>query len=105
MIKRLEALLQQGQDNALLRFGLGNAYLDAGEAQNAVVHLRAALEHDSTYSAAWKRLGQAFAECHQWQQALEAYQKGIQAAELKGDIQAGKEMRVFLKRVQRTLDQ
>ena len=30
MIEQLEALLAKDQDNALLRFGLGNAYFKAG---------------------------------------------------------------------------
>ena len=105
VIERFEALLQQGQDNALFRFGLGNAYLEADEPQKACIHLRAAVVHVSDYSAAWKRLGQALLACGEPQQAIEAYQSGIQAAERKGDVQAGKEMRVFLKRAQRTLDQ
>lgn len=101
MIEQLERLLAGGQDNALLRFGLGNAYLKAGQPAKAAEHLAAAVNHDPGYSAAWKALGRALTEAGQTEAAIAAYEKGIQIAEGKGDIQAAKEMRVFLKRLRR----
>jgi predicted Zn-dependent protease len=97
----LEKLLAGGTDNALLRFGLGNAYLKEGRAGEAVEHLRRAVEHDPGYSAAWKLLGRALAELGRTAEAAEAYETGIRNAEAKGDLQAAKEMRVFLKRLGR----
>lgn len=101
LIENLESLLQRGQDNALLRFGLGGELLRQGRAAEAAVHLRKAVEHDATYSAAWKRLGQALTEAQDTRAAVEAYTQGIAVAEAKGDVQAAKEMRVFLKRLQK----
>jgi Tfp pilus assembly protein PilF len=100
-IENLEKLLRSGQDNALLRFGLGSAYLQAGKAEQAASHLRRALEHDPRYSAAWKLLGKALAAAGQADEAIKAYEQGIKVAEARGDIQAAKEMRVFLKRLER----
>ena len=100
MIERFEAMLAQGQDNALLRFSLGNAYLQQGDMARAVEHLRIALKHDPGYSAAWKALGNALVKDNHIAAAITAYQDGIRTAESKGDIQAAKEMRVFLKRLQ-----
>lgn len=102
MIEQLEALLAQGQDNALLRFGLGNGYLKAGAPASAVEHLRMAVRHDPHYSAAWKALGKALTEAGQPAEAVAAYEAGIRSAETKGDVQAAKEMRVFLKRLGKT---
>lgn len=102
MIEKLQALLAQGQDNALLRFGLGNAYFKAGQWEQAIEHLQAALRQDAHYSAAWKILGRALAEAGQIDEALAAYQAGIHSAEKKGDKQAAKEMQVFLKRLHKT---
>jgi Tfp pilus assembly protein PilF len=99
MIEQLEALLAKGQDNALLRFGLGNAYLKAGNPARAAEHLYAAVRHDPGYSAAWKALGRALAEAAQIDEAIAAYREGIRVAEGKGDIQVAKEMKVFLKRL------
>jgi len=100
VIENLEALLAKGQDNALLRFGLANEYLKLGKPEIAVGHLRKAVTQDPKYSAAWKRLGKALAETGRTADAIEAYQEGIHVAEEKGDVQAAKEMRVFLKRLQ-----
>lgn len=100
-INTLQNMLDQGQDNLLLRFGLGQAMLKEGQAEQAIEHLLAALEFDPKYSAAWKLLGKAYGENGQQAQAMEALQQGIEVAETKGDIQAAKEMKVFLKRLQR----
>jgi len=101
VVDNLEALLAKGTDNALLRFGLANEYLKLGQTEQAIGHLRKALAHDPKYSAAWKRLGKALADTGRVDEAITAYENGIRTAEQKGDIQAAKEMRVFLGRLQR----
>ena len=100
-VEQLEGLLAKGQDNALLRFGLGNTWLQAGEPARAVEQLRAAVRHDPAYSAAWKLLGKALTEAGQIEAARTAYEAGIQAAETKGDVQAAREMKVFLQRLRK----
>ncbi len=100
VIDNLESLLAKGTDNALLRFGLANEYLKLGKPEIAIGHLRKAVAHDPKYSAAWKRLGKALAETGRTTDAIQAYEEGIRVAEEKGDVQAAKEMRVFLKRLQ-----
>ena len=102
-IENFEKMLAAGKDNALLRFSLGNAYLGAGEAAKAVPHLQKAVEHDPKYSAAWKLLGRALNEAGEAKAALEAYRKGIEIAQAKGDIQAAKEMTVFARRIEKAL--
>ena len=92
-------MLAAGQDTALLRFGLGNAYLSGDPAQ-AIVHLQRAVEIDPAYSAAWKMLGKALTANAETSAAAEAYRHGIEIAENNGDKQAVREMRVFLKRLQ-----
>ena len=62
MIESFEKMLAQGKDNPLLRFSLGSEYLKAGMVDLAVVHLRAALAQDASYSAAWKLLGKSLVE-------------------------------------------
>ena len=99
MTDSLERMLASGQDNALLRFGLGQAYLKEGNLDAAVEHLRAAVAHDEGYSAAWKLLGKALADGGADEEAIDAYEQGIHIAEDKGDMQAAKEMQVFLKRL------
>lgn len=101
IVERFEAMLAQGRDDALLRFGLGSEYLRRGEHEAAARHLARALEHDRAYSAAWKLYGKALAECGRADDAMDAYRSGIEAAEAKGDVQAAKEMRVFLRRLEK----
>ena len=96
-----EAMLAKGQDNALLRFSLGNAYMGEGNPRQAVAHLRVAVGQDPLYSAAWKLLGRALAETGEIKESIAVFTRGIQVAERKGDLQAVKEMRVFLRRLQR----
>lgn len=97
----LEAMLARGPDTALLRYGLGGEYLKTGQPDKAIKHLRRAVELDANYSAAWKLLGKVLAEAGRKDEAVKAYDAGIRAAEAKGDMQAVKEMRVFLKRLEK----
>lgn len=96
----LEKLLTAGQDNLMLRFGLGSAWLKQGDYTRAIDHLRAALRHDPAHSASHKLLGKALAAAGRHAEAIAAYADGIRNAEARGDIQAAKEMKVFLKRLQ-----
>lgn len=99
---RLEKLLDGPRDGALLRYALGNEYLKLGEFDHAVSMFRSALERDAAYSAAWKALGRALVSAGRPAEAVDAYTRGIAVAEGRGDIQAAKEMKVFLKRLQKT---
>jgi Tfp pilus assembly protein PilF len=101
MIPNLEKLLASGKDTALLRFSLGNEYLKAGDVRAALFQLRAAVAQDPAYSAAWKLLGKAREAANDPTGAMEAYRSGIEAAQGKGDKQAMKEMRVFLRRLEK----
>jgi Tfp pilus assembly protein PilF len=98
-LKNLEQLLASGQDNALLRFSLGSSYFRDKQHQQAIDHLVRAVEYDPEYSAAWKILGKALAASGQLAKAVSTFEKGIEVAEKKGDIQAAREMKVFLKRL------
>ena len=105
MRERLQALLDAGRDDALLRFGLGTACLQAGDADAAVTHLAAATRHDPEYSAAWKLLGKSLEQSAQPLAALDAYAQGVRVAERRGDIQAAKEMLVFARRLRQQIKQ
>ena len=99
--ENLEAMLARGQENALLRFSLGNLCLQQAEYEVAIVHLERAVAQDPQYSAAWKLLGKALAAGGQPQAAAAAWQRGSEVAEARGDKQAAREMGVFLRRLQR----
>lgn len=100
IVENLEAMLAAGREDALLRFSLGNAYLKEQPAL-AAEHLGRAVALDPGYSAAWKIYGKALAADGREDEAKDAYRSGIAAAERKGDIQAAKEMKVFLRRLEK----
>jgi predicted Zn-dependent protease len=84
MIENFEKMLAAGKDSALLRFSLGNAYLQSEDQDShlrAITHLREAVKHDSDYSAAWKLLGKAYIAVGDVTNAADAYREGIRAAE------------------------
>jgi tetratricopeptide (TPR) repeat protein len=101
MISSLEKLLGTPRDGALLRYSLGLEYAKAGERDKAIEFLRDAVARDPLYSAAWKALGGALAEGAHADEALDAYRRGIAAAQAKGDRQAEKEMTVFARRLEK----
>ena len=105
MRRNLEAMLADGRDSALLRFSLGQACLAEDDAGVAVSHLEAAVRQDPAYSAAWKLLGKARLEAGDAAGAGEAWREGIDVANKRGDVQARREMEVFLKRLARAGDE
>ncbi len=93
-----EGLLEKGPDSSLLRYSLANAYVSESRLSDAIEQLNKALELDAQYSAAWKLLGRCYVDTGEYASAITSYEKGIVVAESKGDKQAAKEMKIFLKR-------
>jgi predicted Zn-dependent protease len=104
-IERLRALCGGPRDGALLRFSLGSALLAKGAARDAAIELRRAVELDPAYSAAWKLLGRALVDSGDPVLARRAWSEGIEAALRAGDVQAQKEMQVFVRRLDKRADQ
>lgn len=98
ILNNLKKLIGTERENQLLHYSIGNEYLKSGEFDLAEEHFRKALSLDADYSAAWKLLGKTLNAAEKYEQAIEVFTQGISVAENKGDIQAAKEMRVFLKR-------
>ena len=99
--RNLELMLERGQDSPLLRYALGQECLKSGDLVTAIDHLRQAVDQNPRYSAAWKALGEAHARAGSPERAVEVYERGIKAAREAGDMQAAKEMDVFLKRLRK----
>lgn len=100
MIANLEKMLNGPRDGALLRFSLGNAWLEE-DCSRAAAYFQQAVERDPDYSAAWKGLGKALARGTNPSAAFDAWREGIAVAERRGDIQAAKEMKVFIRRLEK----
>lgn len=101
ILENFEAMLANGEDNALLRYSLGNEYLKRQNFTQACAHFEQAVAQNPDYSAAWKLYGKALTAAQQSEEAMAAYSRGIEVAERTGDKQAAKEMQVFLKRLQK----
>lgn len=101
MIDNLEAMLEAGHDSANLRFALATKLFEAGALERALAHAEVAVQADPDYSAAWRLLGRIQTEAGAHELASKTFKKGIAVAEQRGDRQVAKEMRVFLKRLER----
>jgi predicted Zn-dependent protease len=88
-------------DDPVVRFGLAGAYLDAGKPENAAEEYREAIRLKPDYSAAHRGLGRALERAGQIAEARVAYQQGLEVATRTGDLQTGKEIEVFLRRLEK----
>lgn len=101
VLARLLKLVGGPRDNALLHHAIGSEWMKAGRPREAAAALNAALARDPNFSAAWKLLGKALLDEGDGDGARAAWQQGIVVAEARGDVQAAKEMQVFLRRAER----
>ena len=88
-------------DDPVVRFGLAGAYLQAGQAENAVREYEATIRLKPDYSAAHRGLGRALERAGRPEEARAAYKKGLEVAARNGDLQTEKEMEVFLRRLEK----
>ena len=98
-IDDLLALLEDEPDDPLLLLTLGKEYLEGGDAAAALPHLERAVAVDPRYTVAYRYLGTALEHTGRAADAAATWERGIAVAEETGDLQAGKEMRVFLERL------
>ena len=101
-VANLEAMLAQGRDSALIRYGLGTAYAampDQDAKELAKAHLTACVGFDPEYSAAYLKLAQVLQALGDIAEANEIYSQGIAVATRQGDKQAAKTMTVLQKKL------
>jgi tetratricopeptide (TPR) repeat protein len=100
-LQRLRDLADAEPDDALARFLLGREAVKQGCFEEARAAFAAAVERDPKYSAAYRHWGNALERLGRYEEAAAVYARGARVAERAGDLQAGKEMRAFLKRLER----
>jgi len=100
-LEQFQKAVEMYPDDELAHFGLGRCYYDAEDFENAVRSFRRVIALKPDYSAAYRHLGQALEKAGLVAEAQEVYESGIEIAREKGDLQTGKEMAVFLKRLRK----
>ena len=91
-------------DDPVVRFGLAAAYLEAGQAENAIQEYEETIRLKADYSAAHRGLGRALERAGRPEEARAAYRKGLEVAARAGDLQTKKEIEVFLRRLETKSD-
>ena len=83
-VAALERMLEKRPDDTRLRFGLALEYQNAGRTDDAIRELRAYLAASDDEGNAWGRLAAALRQTGRDDEAREAYQRGIEAANRHG---------------------
>ncbi|MCI0528745.1 MAG: tetratricopeptide repeat protein, partial [Nitrospira sp.] len=66
-------------------FGLGKAYLDEGQLEEAAKAFRKAIELKPNYTAVYLLLGEAFQSLNRLEEAIQVYEQGLRVAEQTRD--------------------
>ena len=77
-------MLESEPENTLVRFGLANEYLKAERYEEAIAALNDYLQRADDEGAAFGMLARAYERTGRRDLAREAYQRGIEAANLHG---------------------
>jgi Flp pilus assembly protein TadD len=99
-IAEFKEVAEMMPEDPVVRFGLAGAYLDAGQADSAVIEYEETIRLQPDYSAAHRGLGRALERAGRRDEALVAYRKGLEVATRTGDLQTKKEIEVFLRRLE-----
>lgn len=70
----LEFLAPSHEDDAVVQFNLGMAYSELGKVQEAVIHLKKAIELNPQHTNAKVALGVAFSRQEKWEEAAEIFE-------------------------------
>ena len=100
-IEMLRQLVAEDPADASAAFLLGRELLNAALPVEAIAAFAAAIGADPDYAAAYRQMGNAQETAGHVDDAIATYRRGIAVAERTNDLQAGKEMNAFLKRLAR----
>jgi len=98
-IEQFERLVAHNAQDALSRFTLGRAYLEAGRANDAVRVLEEALTIKPDLTAAYVVLGEAHEKAGRIARAIKTWNQGVELAQKRGDLHPRNQMQEHLKRV------
>lgn len=102
MSERVEAfkrLLEADPKDPFLHYGLGLEMLKAGPAEEAAREFAEAARLNPDHTASYREWGKALERAGRPEEAREVWEKGVEVSRRTGDLQTGKEMEVFLRRL------
>jgi tetratricopeptide (TPR) repeat protein len=100
-LEQLRELAREAPEDAVTQFLLGREAAGRGRHDEARDAFRTAAEIDPHYAAAYRHWGNALESLGAYEEAAAVYARGVRVAQRSGDLQAGKEMAAFLKRLER----
>ena len=92
----LERMLGNRPDDSRLRFGIALEYMKAGRTEDGIRELRRYLAEADDEGNGWGRLGAVFMELDREEEAVEAYRRGVEAADRHGHPTMAEEFREIL---------
>jgi predicted Zn-dependent protease len=95
-IDTFKQMLESDPENTLVRFGLANEYLKAERYEEAIAALNDYLQRADDEGAAFGMLARAYERTGRRDLAREAYQRGIEAANLHGHPSMAEDYRMTL---------
>lgn len=95
----LREVLRSEPDDPIANFGLGQTLLTAGRFSEAAEAFATVIRVSPRYTAAYRGLGRSLEGGGRTEEAIRAYRDGIAVSRETGDVQTGKEMAVFLRRL------
>jgi tetratricopeptide (TPR) repeat protein len=98
-IERYKQVIELDPADVLGYFSLGNVYLECGKKREALETFEKAVEVDPGHSSSWFGLGQALESLNDFKKAAAVYERGIKAAEEKGDMMTQKKMESRLRAI------
>ncbi|HSE40403.1 MAG TPA: tetratricopeptide repeat protein [Acidobacteriota bacterium] len=99
-LEQFKEFVELDPSDTFSRYALALEYMGVAQFDDAVSHLREVVKQDPTYSAAYFQAAIASRKNGSNDQAIEFLNRGIEAAEKKGDWHARDEMKAVLEEIQ-----
>ena len=90
-----EEVLGLDPDDTLANYGLGSAYVELEQYENAVDPLKKAIAQNELYTVAYLALVKAYKGLAKWPEARETLQKGLHVAQSRGDLMPLKQLQAL----------
>ncbi len=94
----MQVMLDDGKDNALLRFTMGSAFYKHHKYTQAIEQLAVAVELKPDFVSAWLLYAKALMHNDDVQHAQQVIRKGLDAARKSGDMDSAEELQVLLQK-------